>query len=242
LSSPPLDLLRLEGVVAGYGPVRVIEEVSATVGLKEVVAIIGRNGAGKSTLLKTIFGVLPLESGSIRVDGQSLPPGNPQARLELGVGYVPQGGRVFGALTVGENLLIGGGRLPKAQRNREIERVLAWFPMLRERLYLRAGKLSGGERQMLALGTALIRSPRLLLLDEPSLGLAPARVPELLATIRRIVRAENGSALIVEQKIREVLRCSDRAWVLQDGRLIYNDASDRLIDGEQWRRLYFSNE
>lgn len=188
--------LLVDALVTGYGKKQVLNGVTLDVAPSEIVALIGHNGAGKSTILKAIFGMLPIWTGSVALDGTRLNAPKPRELLRAGVAYVPQGNRVFTDLTVRENLEIGGVTLSDSARLIEgMERVFTLFPELRPRLRQRAGTLSGGEKQMLALGNALLLSPRILLLDEPSLGLAPPRVTEALQHIQQISR-DSGTTVL----------------------------------------------
>jgi branched-chain amino acid transport system ATP-binding protein len=234
-----LDAFRVVDLVTGYGKKQVLNGVSLEVSSGEIVALIGHNGAGKSTLLKAVFGLIPIWQGRVHLDGRAWPKLVPRELLRAGVAYVPQGNRVFTDLTVRENLEMGGVTLPDKQRLMEgMERVFALFPGLRERLKQRAGTLSGGEKQMLALGNALILSPKLLLLDEPSLGLAPPLVSEALGRIQQISRDSGVTVLIVEQKVREVLKIARRVYVLRNGRVSFTGQADDLKDETKLREVY----
>ncbi len=232
-------LLDVKNLVAGYGKREVIKGVSVNVGLAEIVALIGHNGAGKTTLLKAIFGLIPIRGGEVILDAGTLRSPNPQKLLALGVAYVPQGNRVFTELTVRENLELGGVTLPnKARLNEGINRALDLFPALKPKLRQRAGALSGGEKQMLALSNALVLSPRLLLLDEPSLGLAPQLVSQTLQRINEISTASKTAVLIVEQKVREVLKIADCVYVLRNGRVSFSGLAEDLHDETKLRGAY----
>jgi ABC-type branched-subunit amino acid transport system ATPase component len=232
-------LLLGEDLVVGYGKRQVLKGVSIGVSPGEIVALIGHNGAGKSTLLKAIFGLIPIRQGHLMLDGQTLQFPNPRRLLHAGVAYVPQGNRVFTDLTVRENLEMGGVTLPsKTMINEGIERVFNLFPALKSRLRQRAGTLSGGEKQMLALGNALILSPRMLLLDEPSLGLAPQLVSSALKRIQEVNANANITVLIVEQKVREVLGIAHRAYVLRNGRISFSGSAETLNDETKLRDVY----
>ena len=232
-------LLGVVELVTGYEKKQVVNGVSLEVSRGEVVAVIGHNGAGKSTLLKAVFGLLPVWNGQVVLDGQVLRSQTPRELLRAGVAYVPQGNRVFSDLTVRENLEMGGVTLTnKKLLNERIERVFTLFPALEPRLKRRAGTLSGGEKQMLALANALVLSPRLLLLDEPSLGLAPPLVTEALARIRQISNDSGAACLIVEQKVREVLKIAHRVYVLRNGLVSYSGPTDALKDDARLREVY----
>jgi branched-chain amino acid transport system ATP-binding protein len=232
-------LLKVETLVTGYGKKQVLNGVTLDMASGEVVALIGHNGAGKTTLLKAIFGLLPVWMGQVILDGKALQSPSPRELLRAGVAYVPQGNRVFTDLTVRENLEMGGITLPNEERlNEGIERVLTVFPALKSRFRQRAGTLSGGEKQMLALGNALVLSPRLLLLDEPSLGLAPPLVTEALGHIQKISRDSGAAVLIIEQKVREVLRIAQRVYVLRNGLVSFSGHTDALKDDQKLREVY----
>jgi branched-chain amino acid transport system ATP-binding protein len=239
LLESPSPLLSVDEVVTGYGKRQVLKGVSLKVAPGEAVALIGHNGAGKSTLLKAIFGLIPIWQGCVTLDGQLFDTLSPRKMLSAGVAYVPQGNRVFTDLTVRENLEIGGITLhSKTLVNEGIERVLSLFPALESRLKRRAGTLSGGEKQMLALGNALVLTPRMLLLDEPSLGLAPPLVSEMLAWIQKISRDSNIAVLIVEQKVREVLNIAQRVYVIRNGSVSFSGPTSELTNEKKLREVY----
>jgi branched-chain amino acid transport system ATP-binding protein len=239
LGDSPSGLLRVEDLVAGYGKKQVVTGVTFGVPAGEIVALIGHNGAGKSTLLKAIFGLIPIWSGHVHFDGKHWLKPTPRAFLRVGVAYVPQGNRVFTDLTVYENLEIGGITLPDKQALKDgIERVFTLFPLLKDKLKQRAGTLSGGEKQMLALSNSLMLSPRLLLLDEPSLGLAPPLVSEALNRIRQISQESGVAVLIVEQKVREVLKIAHRVIVLRIGRISFEGSATKLSDDTKLRDVF----
>lgn len=232
-------LLKVDALVTGYGKKQVVNGVSLEVAPGEIVALIGHNGAGKSTLLKAIFGLLPIWDGAVCLAGKVLSSPEPRELLRSGVAYVPQGNRVFTDLTVHENLEMGGVTLSNGTQLKEgIERVFTLFPALKPRLRQRAGTLSGGEKQMLALGMALVLKPRLLLLDEPSLGLAPPLVADALRRIQQICRDSGAAVLIVEQKVREVLKVAQRVYVLRNGRVSFSGPSESLNDAGKLREVY----
>lgn len=203
------------------------------------MALIGHNGAGKSTLLKAVFGLIPIWHGEVFFFGAARPTLVPRSLLREGIVYVPQGNRTFTDLTVLENLEIGGTILyDKKLLTERIERALTLFPALRPKLKRRAGTLSGGEKQMLALADALVLSPKLLLLDEPSLGLAPGLASETLERVCQINRDSGMTVLIVEQKVREVLRIAHRVYVLRNGKISFTGASDELHNESKLREVY----
>lgn len=224
-------LLNVRSLTTGYGKKQVLNGVSLQLGSGEIAAIVGHNGAGKSTLLKAIFGLLPIWQGAIRLNGTVTSQPNPREMLRAGVVLVPQGNRVFTDLTVRENLELGGTTIKdKSKFNAGIARTLAVFEALKPRLDQRAGTLSGGEKQILALANALVLSPRLLLLDEPSLGLAPPVVSVALRRIEQINRDSGVAVLIVEQKVREVMKIVQRVHVLRNGQVSFSGSVETLND------------
>jgi len=232
-------LLAARDVVTGYGKKQVVNGVSLDIANGEIVALIGHNGAGKSTLVKAIFGMLPVWSGEVRFDGRVLDGAKPRELLRAGVAYVPQGNRVFTDMSVCENLEMGGvTSLKRQQVKAGLDRAVALFPALGPMLKRRAGTLSGGEKQMLALSMGLMTSPRLLLLDEPSLGLAPGLVTTAFAHIRQLNLRDGVSILIVEQKVREVLKIADRAVVLRNGTVSFSGFATKLSDDTRLREVY----
>ena len=220
-------LLDVEGLHAGYGNKTVLHDVSLSVGEREVVAILGHNGAGKTTLLQAIFGLISVGAGKVRFKGQDVTLSEPQEKLKAGMGYSPQGATVFRTLSVHDNLLMGGdSTAASAEIARRLESVEKLFPILRERSAARAGSLSGGERQMLALGMLLIASPRLLILDEPSGGLSPAMVDKTYDAIGQIAQNLSASVLLVEQDMNQALRIATRVYVLTNGRITFSGSAD----------------
>ncbi len=232
-------IFRVEALVAGYGKKQVLNGVSLEVAPGEIVALIGHNGAGKSTLLKAVFGLISVWRGQVFYNGVVVGSPKPRELLRSGIAYVPQGNRVFSDLTVRENLEMGGTTLPTKQAVSEgMERVFTLFPSLKERLKQRAGTLSGGEKQMLALGNALILSPKLLLLDEPSLGLSPPLVLQALGRIQQISKDAGMTVVIVEQKVREVLKIAHRVCVLRMGQVSFTGPANELNDDARLREVY----
>ncbi len=232
-------LLGIERLVTGYGKKQVLNSINAEVRAGEIVAIIGHNGAGKSTLLKATFGLLPLWEGNVSLDGDVFASPNPRKLLRSGVAFSLQGNRVFTDLNVRENLQMAGVTLrdPHVLKDR-IEQILGLFPALKPRLGQRGATLSGGEKQMLALANALITKPRLMLLDEPSLGLAPPLVTEALGRIKQISQEEGVACLIVEQKVREVLRIAHRVYVLRNGQISFTGPAADLQNDTKLREVY----
>ncbi|MDQ3410855.1 MAG: ABC transporter ATP-binding protein [Chloroflexota bacterium] len=231
-------MLEVSRIQAGYDGVVALHDVSFAVAEGEVVSIIGSNGAGKSTTLRTISGQLRPEAGSISFHGRRLD-GQPAHRIaELGIAHVPEGRKLFSRLSVMDNLLTGSYSARARPSEREmIRRVFAMFPRLAERAAQRAGTLSGGEQQMLAIGRGLMLQPVVLMLDEPSLGLAPKLVDEIFATIRAIA-SEGMTILLVEQNVREALELADRAYVLQTGHTVLEGTGRELLDSDLVRRAY----
>ncbi|MBF0628805.1 MAG: ABC transporter ATP-binding protein [Magnetococcales bacterium] len=228
-------LLALEGVDVAHGRTPVLHGVSLTVGRGEIVTLIGANGAGKSTLLMAIFGLPEVARGKVWFDGQEITRLPTHRIARLGLAQVPEGRRIFPGMTVLENLVMGagGGEVDRAV----LERVEGLFPILRERSGQRAGTLSGGEQQMLAIGRALMGRPRLLLLDEPSLGLAPLMIRRIFQALREIV-AEGTTLFLVEQNANQALRLADRGYVLVNGRIFLEGSGSALLANPEIRRAY----
>jgi branched-chain amino acid transport system ATP-binding protein len=223
-------MLKIDELQTGYGKKQVLYGVSLEVGAGETVGIIGPNGSGKSTTLKAICGLVQPWEGEIRFEGDLLNGSSPAKNVSRGITFAPQGNRVFSDLSVMENLQIGGYSLPKKELPGRIDFVLEMFPVLRERPRQAAGKLSGGEQQMLALARALIPRPKLLMLDEPSLGLSPALVKEVFDKVQQIGADTGVSLLIVEQKVRDLLPICDRVYALKLGKTVYSGAASELQD------------
>jgi branched-chain amino acid transport system ATP-binding protein len=233
-------MLSIEKLDAFYGKKQILFGVDMTLADRSIAAVIGPNGAGKSTVLRAIFGLGPQCEGAIRLDGNDLSGSDPRRNIAAGIAFVPQGARVFRDLTVFENLRMGGFTLATATLAGRIEEVLDAFPILRERRTQSAGALSGGERQMLAFGMALMLRPRLLLIDEPSIGLAPLLVVQIFDAIVR-VRDEFGAAvLIVEQQAQQVLRIADQVFVIRAGRLISQGPAANYRGEDGLRQVYLS--
>jgi ABC-type branched-subunit amino acid transport system ATPase component len=230
-------LLALDGVVAGYDEVDVLRGVSLTVRAGDIVSIIGANGAGKSTLLRTVFGLVSPRAGQIRLDGADIAGRPPGAILRAGVGYVPQGRCNFPAMTVEENLEMGAYLRRDAGVRGDIEALLARFPLLAARRGASAGTLSGGQQQILEMAIALVLRPRLLLVDEPSLGLDPRMVEVVFETIQEISR-EGTTILMVEQNAKKALAISDRGFVLELGRNRFEGTGQELLDDPDVRQHY----
>jgi branched-chain amino acid transport system ATP-binding protein len=233
-----MPMLEVQGVNTYYGNIHALKDVSITVAKGEIVTIIGANGAGKSTMLKTTSGLLKPRSGSIRLEGEDLVRLRPHEIVMKGVVQVPEGRRVFGRLTVKENLEMGAFTSSDKRKNAEnLERVFSLFPRLRERSKQVSGTLSGGEQQMLAMGRALMSKPLVLLLDEPSMGLAPVLVDGIFETIRQL-HAAGTTILLVEQNARMALQVASRGYVLQSGAILFSDSAANLADNEIVRKAY----
>jgi len=230
-------LLEVAGVSTQYGRIRALDRVTLTVPEGALVALIGANGAGKTTLLRTLSGIQPALEGSVRFGGVDVTAAPTQARVRAGLAQVPEGRQVFGPMSVEDNLRLGGYLRPKAEVARRIEHAYELFPVLRDKRTEAAGMLSGGQQQMLAIGRALMSAPKLLLLDEPSMGLAPKLVEEVFATIERL-RREGVSVLLVEQNAAAALAIADHGYVLETGRIVLEGSGVDLRDNPQVREAY----
>jgi branched-chain amino acid transport system ATP-binding protein len=236
-------MLELHDIHVSYGSIRALNGVSLRVGAGELVALIGSNGAGKSTTLKTISGLLRARQGAIVYDGQPITRAATDRIVALGISHCPEGRRIFGRLSVRENLLLGGipTKGPAARRkgalDQNLERVYELFPRLKERVGQAGGTLSGGEQQMLAIGRALMSQPKLLLLDEPSLGLAPLLVEHIFGVIRELKR-QGVTMLLVEQNVHYALDVADRAYVMETGRMVLDGPAIELKHNPQVERSY----
>lgn len=231
-------LLSLERVESGYGSARVLHGVSLDVGAGEVVCLLGSNGAGKTTTLLTILGLLRPRAGIVRFDGQSIGGLSTAEIVRRGIAVVPEGRRVFGSLSVEENLLIGASAAAdRGQRRAAIEQALALFPDLAGRLAQPAGSMSGGQQQMLAIARALASRPRLLLMDEPSMGLSPVMADKVFALIEQI-RAQGVAVLLVEQNAHATLGAASRGYVLQSGQIVVEGPSEALRESALVQEAY----
>ncbi|HVA15629.1 MAG TPA: ABC transporter ATP-binding protein [Stellaceae bacterium] len=232
--------LELKRVSTGYEAVDVIHDIDLRVGEGEIVALVGANGAGKSTLVKAISGILPVRRGEVALDGQRIDRESPRARVLLGIAQVPEGRQVFGGLTVRENLRLGAyarGERDAAQFEHSIARVGALFPILLERRDVPAANLSGGQQQMLAIGRGLMAEPRILVLDEPSLGLAPVLVAEIFRLIASL-RGQGRGILLSEQNARLSLAIADRAYVIENGRVALSGTGEELLHNAEVAERY----
>jgi branched-chain amino acid transport system ATP-binding protein len=230
-------ILSLKDVHSYYGNIHALQGVTIEVGRGEIVTLIGANGAGKTTTLKTTSGLLPARKGTVTFDGQDITRTPAHQLVKAGIGHAPEGRRIFSRLTVLENLQMGAFTRDLKTIGPDIERVLNLFPRLRERITQQGGTLSGGEQQMLAIGRALMSEPRLLLLDEPSLGLAPILVQQVFATIKEI-NAQGTTILLVEQNALQALTIAHRGYVLQTGNVVLTGPAQDLIKNETVRKAY----
>jgi branched-chain amino acid transport system ATP-binding protein len=230
-------LLEMRDVHTYYGRIHALQGVSLEVRRGEIVTLIGANGAGKTTILKTISGLLHAREGSVRFAGKDITQVAAHDLVRAGIGHAPEGRRIFSRLTVLENLQMGAFTRSHAEAIEGIERIYTLFPQLKERASQRGGSLSGGEQQMLAVGRALMCRPNVLLLDEPSLGLAPILVQEIFQIIQQI-NAQGTTILLVEQNALQALHVAQRGYVLQTGRVILSDTADRLAANPDVRRAY----
>jgi branched-chain amino acid transport system ATP-binding protein len=232
-------MLEIDGLSAGYGHVPVLHAVSLRLEPGGFAAIVGPNGAGKTTLFKTISGIVRPSSGQIRFEGRDVLAIAPAARAHLGIAHIPEGRQVFPSLTVLENLQMGA--YPDAGRRawqENLEKVYTWFPVLEGRAKALAGALSGGQQQMLAIARGLVSSPKLLMLDEPSMGLAPAAADEIFERIVSIHASSGLSILLVEQRVAEALHFADRGYVLEAGRVVLEGSHDELKSNDRIRQAY----
>jgi len=230
-------MLEVRDLRGGYGAVEVLRGVSLEIRAGEIVAVLGSNGAGKSTLNNTLSGILPAFGGTVRFDGVDLTRARDRDIVAAGLIQVPEGRRVFPNLSVRENLELGSYRRGRARRAANLERVYATFPRLAERVTQRAGTLSGGEQQMLAIGRGLMSEPRLLILDEPSLGLAPRLVEEMFALVKRL-NADALPILLVEQNVAQSLEIAHRAYVLEQGAIAFHGTPAELLARSDLKRAY----
>ena len=227
--------LSVRGLTAAYGGIRVLDGIDLDAPAGRLTAVVGPNGAGKTTLLRALSGLVP-RGGDVSFDGAPLPAA-PAAIVARGLSHVPEGRELFPRMTVRENLELGAWRAPRGERAARLERVIALFPRLGERRHQLAGSMSGGEQQMLAIGRALMSGPRLLMLDEPSLGLAPRLVDLLLGVVRRLPD-EGVTVLLVEQNVAKALALAETAYVIERGHVVLHGSAATLLDSEQIRAAY----
>jgi branched-chain amino acid transport system ATP-binding protein len=235
--APEAPLLEVRGLRAGYGPFQVLYDIDLDVAAGEIVAVLGANGVGKTTLNRTLSGLLRATSGSIRFDGTDITRADHAAIVRAGLIHVPEGRRIFPNLTVRENLLLGAYARGRTGRAARLDRVLATFPRLQERLSQAAGSMSGGEQQMLAIGRGLMSEPRLLILDEPSLGLSPLLTEDLFRLITTL-HAGGLSILLVEQNVIQSLVIAGRAYVIEHGRVALSGDAATLADDPRLKAAY----
>lgn len=231
-----MELLRIENLQVYYGPIHAVKNVSFHLEQGEILSLIGANGAGKSTILKTISGIQPPKSGSVYFEGTDITHMPPHKIVRKGLVQVPEGRRIFLKMSVRENLEMGA-YCQKSGRKESMEEVFAWFPRLKERMGQVAGTLSGGEQQMLAMGRALMSKPKLMMLDEPSMGLAPLLVEEIFEIIQALHKS-GVTILLVEQNAKMALAVSDRAYVLETGTISMEGAAADLAEDDRVRKAY----
>ncbi|MGE0153736.1 MAG: ABC transporter ATP-binding protein [Reyranellaceae bacterium] len=232
-------ILKVSNIESFYGPIMAIRGVSLELHPGSIATVLGANGAGKTTILKTISGVLDPQKGTVEFEGRPIQRMDPDKIVRMGISHVPEGREVFPFLTVRENLMMGAFlRRDRAGVGDDLERVYGYFPRLKERMAQPAGQLSGGEQQMLAISRALMNRPKVLLLDEPSLGLSPILVKEIFAIIRRINRESGTSILLVEQNAKMALETANYGYVLEVGRVVMDDTCERLMNSKDIQEFY----
>lgn len=236
-------VLDIQNIESFYGPIMAIRGVSLKVEQGQVVTVLGANGAGKSTLLKTISGIMDPEKGQILFEGREIQGMEPHKVVGRGIVHVPEGREVFPLLTVEENLTLGAyTRSDKAEIEKDRQMVFDYFPILAERRHQEAGTLSGGQQQMLAIGRGLMLRPKIMLLDEPSLGLSPLLVQEIFAILKRLNKEEGVTMMLVEQNARVALELADVGYVMEVGRIVMDDTSDRLMESEDIKAFYLGHQ
>jgi branched-chain amino acid transport system ATP-binding protein len=230
-----MSLLTVQNLEVKLGGLTIVRDISLQVDQDEIVCVLGANGVGKTTLMRTLSGIYHPSAGSITLGGQPIHRLPAHTIVRLGLSQAPEGRQIFPTMTVEENLILGG--IQAGKKNDAREEILAIFPLLQERLKQKAGSLSGGEQQMLCIGRALMSRPRILLLDEPSLGLAPRFVQKIFALLKQI-RQQGTAILLVEQNARAALKIADRAYIVEGGRVLLNGNAAELADDERIRRAY----
>jgi branched-chain amino acid transport system ATP-binding protein len=232
-------MLRLENVQSGYGNKLAIKDVSLEIGKGEIITLIGANGAGKSTTLMTICGIVPCRSGRILYNGKEIQKTPPEEIVKMGICQVPEGRHIFPQLTVKENLDMGAFlRKDKAEVKRDMEYVFSLFPILAERRHQDGGNLSGGEQQMLAMSRALMARPQVLLLDEPSMGLAPLVIRQIFEIIKQINKENQTTIFLVEQNANQALHIADRGYVMENGKISITGKAQELLDNKDIQKAY----
>jgi branched-chain amino acid transport system ATP-binding protein len=233
-------MLRIQSLSSFYGNIQALRGISLHVGYGEIVALLGANGAGKTTLLNSVCGLITSRKGSILFKDQDIISLSPEKIVNLGISQVPEGRQLFGELTVLDNLMLGAyiHRRKKKEIHINLETIFSIFPILNERQKQHAGTLSGGQQQMLAIGRALMSEPELLLLDEPSMGLAPKIVSEIFEVIKRLREEQNTTILLVEQNARMALKVADRAYIIETGKAVLEGNSNELLENKEVRRAY----
>ncbi|APG45657.1 ABC transporter ATP-binding protein [Phaeobacter porticola] len=240
MEAPLLDIRNLESF---YGPIMAIRGVSLSVQKGQIVTVLGANGAGKSTLLKTISGIMDPEKGSVSFDGQEIQGDEPHRIVARGIVHVPEGREVFPLLTVEENLTLGAyTRKDRSEIEQDRQMVFDYFPILAERRHQEAGTLSGGQQQMLAIGRGLMLRPRIMLLDEPSLGLSPLLVQEIFDILKRLNRDEGVTMMLVEQNARIALELAHVGYVMEIGRIVMDGSAERLMESEDIKAFYLGHQ
>jgi branched-chain amino acid transport system ATP-binding protein len=238
-------MLRIKNLESGYGRLKVLKKVTMHIGAGEIVTIIGANGAGKTSLLRTVSGLIPARSGEILFDMKEIGKLPPEGIVFLGCSLVPEGRQLFAPMTVKENILLGA--YPQFRKKRgdqvrdDLDRVYGIFPLLRERERQLAGTLSGGEQQMLAIARALMARPKLIMMDEPSMGLAPLVIKDIFSIVNRL-RGEGSTVLLVEQNAKAALGIADRGYVLETGRIIMEGTSEDLLSNREVQRAYLGRD
>lgn len=236
-------MLRTEQLSASYGPVRALREVTLNVARSEIVAVVGANGAGKTTLLRAVAGIIPVDGGQLLLEGEQVTGQRSHRLIRRGVVLVPEGRQLFPDLSVRENLLLGAfprhRRASAAELKRDTEACFELFPILRERISQLAGTLSGGQQQMLAIARGLMSRPRLFLLDEPSLGLAPLVIKQIFHTLAELRKTSNLTILLVEQDVQSAFSIADRGYVMQNGRIVAEGNARHLMDDPKVQEIYF---